>query len=184
MNKHNDNNNCNAFLKKFLRSTVARESMKEELTEQVWLLSSAVSRRIWNHDWPLTNLWECGSQNILPVVIDDSVSYTYSVNPCHASQSGGFSQTSRLMTCAWFYCWGPELPWLDAKQEMPMWSAPPDSQGLPWAETYHTWPYVSLLERGYQCSLRREMTHKPEPGLSGHQRCKPLSCCFCSVSLL
>ena len=46
MNEHNNKNN--KFFK-FLKSVGGKKSMVKELTEKVWLLSTVVSKRIWNH---------------------------------------------------------------------------------------------------------------------------------------
>lgn len=146
---------------KSLRSVGGRENMKKELTEKVWLLSLAVSKGIWNPDWPLTHLLECGLQNIF-YVSDWWLCYI------HLEQwnkpynlSGCFSQTSRLMLCIWFYCWGPEflLPWLDAHQEMPMWPVPLTHRSFP-DERYTTHAPVFHCLREHTCVIPAGKWHR------------------------
>lgn len=48
MNEHNNNNNNNNIFFKFLKSIGDKKSTRKELTEKVWLLSTIVSKRVWN----------------------------------------------------------------------------------------------------------------------------------------
>lgn len=99
-----------------------------------------------NHEWTLANSWECGLQKVFYV---SNWWFCY----IHLKQWtmldwlwACFTQTSRLMMCTWFHCWGPcflvakagckaeGVYVTDPTKTLGPWN----SFGLPWADISHT----------------------------------------------
>lgn len=141
--------------------TFKRLLVRKARTQQVQLFTPHCLQK--NHDWPLASPWECGSWEFFVLVSEDFVIYTWSNGSCPTGLSGCSVLISGLVMCTWFhigYYFG--LPQQSiysdiclCYQTLHKGLEPWDSRSHPWAETFHTCPFVSLPERKHiLCGLR------------------------------
>lgn len=132
------------------------ESVKEVLTQQVWLLTPWISLRVL--DLLLANPWEHSSQNVFISLMDwlfccvHLGEIDHSIVACQDC----FAQTIRLMIYTWSHCFDPkfQLPWLIAS-EMCLRDQPPTKGTGTETQMSFPWQRQSTLVLAVFCQRKK-----------------------------